>query len=114
MNIALRNGDHVIFAYHDRAFRNTEDCLATLRVWKERGITVHFANLHVDMNDPKGAFMITVMAGCAQMDSAMKSERIKEVFSGFEAMGRLGNGHAPMGFKLVGKPMLGSWPVCVW
>ena len=42
-------------------------------------------------------------AACAQMDSAMKSERIKEVFAGFPAMGRLGNGHAPMGFKLVGK-----------
>ena len=33
----------------------------------------------------------------------MKSDRIKEVFSGFEAMGRMGNGHAPMGFKLMGR-----------
>ena len=103
MNCALRSGDHVIFAYHDRAFRNTEDCLATLRVWKERGIIVHFANLHVDMNTPQGMFMVTIMASCAQMDSAMKSERIKEVINSFPALGRLRNGHAPMGFKLVGQ-----------
>jgi len=55
------------------------------------------------MNTPQGELLVAVMAACAQMDSAMKSERIKEVFAGFPAMGRLGNGHAPMGFKLVGK-----------
>lgn len=103
MNIELRQGDHVIFAYLDRAFRNTEDCLGTLRTWKARGIIVHFANLHVDMNTPQGELLVAVMAACAQMDSAMKSERIKEVFAGFPAMGRMSNGRAPMGFKLSGK-----------
>ena len=103
MNQFLHGGDHVIFAYLDRAFRNTEDCLGTLRVWKTRGITVHFANLHVDMNTPMGPFLVAVLAAGAQMESAMKSERIKEVFAGFPALGRVRNGHAPIGYKLTGK-----------
>jgi DNA invertase Pin-like site-specific DNA recombinase len=109
MNMELRSGDHVIFAYLDRAFRNTEDCLSTLRMWKRRGIVVHFANLHINMNTPMGEMVVTIMAACAQMDSAMKSERIKEVFAGFPAMGRVGNGHAPIGFKLIGRKANGKF-----
>lgn len=109
MNMALRSGDHVIFAYLDRAFRNTEDCLSTLRMWKRRDIIVHFANLHINMNTPLGEMVVTIMAACAQMDSAMKSERIKEVFKTFPSLGRVGNGHAPMGFKLSGRKVNGKW-----
>ena len=100
---SLRKGDHVIFAYLDRAWRNTEDCLTTIRLWKERGVTVHFANQHIDTSTVMGELVLTIMAACAKMDSQMKSERNKEVCRGFPAKGRLNNGHAPMGFKLAGK-----------
>lgn len=98
---SLRAGDHVIFAYLDRVWRNTEDCLATLRLWKERGVIVHFANMHIDTNTAMGEFFITIMAASAKMDSAMKSERIKEVFRGLRAQGRLNCGPTPIGFKLI-------------
>ena len=109
LNGALRDGDHVIFAYLDRVFRNTEDCLGTIRTWRARGITVHFANLHVDANSAMGEFLITGLAAGARMESALKSERNKEICNTFEAMGRLRNGHAPMGFKLVGRKVKGKW-----
>ncbi len=97
-----RGGDHVIFAYLDRAFRDTEDCLTTLREFKRRGIIAHFANLRIDMDSAVGEMMITIMAAVAQMESKMKSERIKEVLAGLAVKGRMANGHAPMGFKLSG------------
>ncbi len=97
-----REGDHVIFAYLDRVFRNTEDCLTTLREFKRRGIIAHFVNLRIDMDSAIGEYMITIMAASAQMDSKMKSERIKEVLAGLAVKGRMANGHAPMGFKLSG------------
>ncbi len=100
---SLQSGDHVVFAYLDRAWRNTEDCLHTLRLWRNRGVTVHFANQHIDTSTAQGEMLLTILAACAKMDSHLKSERVKEVFCGFKAKSRLANGHAPMGFKLVGK-----------
>ena len=102
MNRALRKGDHVIFAYLDRVFRNTEDCLATMRQWKKRGIIAHFANVRIDMDSAMGEMLITILAACAQMESAMKSERIKGVNATLVKEGRKPNGHAPIGYKLIG------------
>jgi DNA invertase Pin-like site-specific DNA recombinase len=99
---SLHEGDHVVFAYLDRIWRNTEDCLTTLRLWTQRGIIVHFANLHIDTNSVQGKLLLTVLAACAEMDSGMKSERIKEVFRGLKAAGRSCNGKAPFGYKLTG------------
>ncbi len=98
----VQRGDHVIFAYLDRAFRNTEDCLSVLRYFKDRGVIAHFANVKIDMDTAIGELTVTIMAACAKMESAMKSERIKEVFAGFVGKGRVANGHAPIGFKLFG------------
>jgi DNA invertase Pin-like site-specific DNA recombinase len=103
LNHLLRAGDHVVFAYLDRTWRNTEDCLSTLRKWDARGVTVHFANIHVDTQSVQGKLLLTIMAACAEMDSRMKSERTKEAMAYFPSVGRKSNGHAPLGFKLVGK-----------
>jgi DNA invertase Pin-like site-specific DNA recombinase len=103
LHAGLNDGDHVVFAYHDRAFRNTVDCLTTLKDWKKRGVVVHFADIRVDISTAQGEMFITSLASHAQMESGMKSERVKEVFSAFKDQGRKSNGHAPMGFKLVGQ-----------
>lgn len=100
----LRNGDHVVFAYLDRAFRSTTDCLHTLRRFKRRGVTVHFANLRIDMNTPTGELVITIMAACAQMDSAIKSERIKAALRELRRLGRASNKSPPMGYRHTGRP----------
>jgi DNA invertase Pin-like site-specific DNA recombinase len=103
MNRQLRQGDHVVFAYLDRVFRDTEDCLTTLKDWKKRGVTPHFADVRIDMNSAMGEMLITILAACARMESAMKSERIKGTFVEMAKEGRKSNGHAPMGYKLVGQ-----------
>jgi len=102
MDRKLKRGDHVIFAYFDRVFRSTEDCLATLRDWKQRGIVAHFVNMRVDMDTALGDFFVTVIAATNQLDSAMKGERIKGVNAELMKEGRKSNGHPPMGFRLVG------------
>ena len=99
----LCRGDHVIFAYLNRAFRNTIDCLDTLRMFKRRGVAVHFANMRVDMSSPIGEIIITVIAALAQMDSAMKSEYTKAALAELHRQGRMRDGHAPLGFRLTGR-----------
>lgn len=71
----LGEGDHVIFAYLDRAFRGFRDCAVMLDAWEKRGVTVHFLVPHVDTSTPFGQAMIQIAAVFAQMDSALKSER---------------------------------------
>jgi len=103
LNQQLRKGDHVIFAYLDRAWRNTEDCLATMRRWTARGVAAHFADMRIDSTTAQGKFTLTVLAAAVEMDSHLKSERVKESFSGMMALGKTRNGHAPIGYKLIGK-----------
>ena len=103
LNRSLQNGDHVVFAFLNRAWRNTEDCLSTVRKWESRGVIVHFANLHISTNTAQGKLLLTIMAACAEMDSTMKSEQTKAAMAYFPSVGRMRNGHAPMGFKLIGQ-----------
>lgn len=74
----LQEGDHVCFAYLDRAFRNTVDCLKMTRFWIERRIRIHFLDINIDTSTPFGEAFLTIAATFAQLDSRLKSERIKE------------------------------------
>src|SRR5262245_49427634 len=52
---ALAPGDAVVASKLDRAFRDTEDCLSTVRMWGERGIKVHILDLPIaDVSSPEG------------------------------------------------------------
>lgn len=76
---ALRPGDHVIFAHLDRGFRAILDFAALMTVWKAKRITIHFADLGVDLSTPAGALVANIMASVAQSQSDMISERNKEI-----------------------------------
>jgi DNA invertase Pin-like site-specific DNA recombinase len=102
LHYGLRPGDHVVFAYLDRGWRNTEDCLTTLRLWKERGVVVHFADFNIDSNTWIGELLIRIIAAVAEMRSSIASERLKAICQEFRKQGRPANGHAPLGFRLIG------------
>ena len=74
----LQPGDHICFAYLDRGFRNTVDCLNTVRHWRDSGITVHFLDMNIDTSTPFGEAFLTMAAAFAQLDSRLKSQRVKE------------------------------------
>lgn len=71
----------VIISKLDRAFRNTVDCLQTVESWDKRGYGLHVINLagaSIDTRSPSGRFMLTVMAGVAELERGMIEERTSE------------------------------------
>jgi DNA invertase Pin-like site-specific DNA recombinase len=108
LNAFLHAGDHVIFAYLNRAFRNTVDCLNTVKHWKQRGVIVHFVDLQTNTSTASGELILTVIAASAQMESANVSERILAAFAELQKHGRTRGGHAPYGWKLLPRQRIGE------
>ncbi len=96
----LKSGDHVIFAHLDRGFRATLDFAALIDVWKSKDVTVHFADLSVDLGTPQGMLVANIMASVAQGQSDLTSERNKEIASRMRKLNRPRNGQKRLGHKL--------------
>lgn len=73
----LKAGDHVIFGRLDRAFRSMKDFALTHENWRQRGITMHFADQQLDMGSATGIAMGGLLSVFAQWESMAKSERTK-------------------------------------
>lgn len=78
LDLKLKKGDVVVFAYLDRAFRSFRDFAVTCQKWIDRGVAVIFLDPQVDMTDIWGRAMAGIFAIFAQLDSDLKSKRNKE------------------------------------
>lgn len=70
--------DAVVSYKLDRLFRDASDCLLVTKAWDESGIALHLIDLGgqaVDTTSPMGRFFLTVMAGAAEMERSLISER---------------------------------------
>ena len=75
----VRAGDTVRVKSPDRLARSTTDLLALVEVLQAKGVTVEFIdNPALNTNTPQGEFMLTVLAGVAQLERAMIRERQAE------------------------------------
>lgn len=78
----------------DRVFRDCADCLAVVRDWDRRGISLHLVDLGgqtVDTGTAMGRFFLTVMAGAAELERNLVGERTKAALAHLKANGvRLG------------------------
>lgn len=97
----LKKGDLVIFARFDRAFRTVRDFSNTTTTWTKRGIGIHFVNPQIDLTTAYGRAFAQIAGVFAELESAIKSERNKEVAARLKADGR------PVGSK----PSVGYRPV---
>jgi hypothetical protein len=97
----VRGGDHVIFAHLDRGFRAVLDHAALVTTWTSLGITVHYADLGVDLSTPQGMLVANIMAAVAQGHSDTLSERNKEIAARMKKLNRPCNGQKKLGYKLV-------------
>lgn len=77
LHLALRPGDHVVFAVLSRGFRNIRDFLRTKDVFDALGVMMHFADLRVDMQTASGQFMVHILAAAEQWYAQLASERNK-------------------------------------
>ena len=105
----LKAGDHVIFAYLDRGFRAVLDFAALIDVWRSQHVTVHFADLGVDLSTGPGMLVANIMASVAQGQSDLYSERNKAIAARLRKMNRPTNGTKRLGYKLAGKGKHRYW-----
>jgi len=70
--------DSVVVVKLDRAFRNTVDCLSVASEWEKREVGLHILDLGgnaVDTQSASGRFVLTVLAGVAEMERMQIKER---------------------------------------
>ena len=71
----LRKGDEVYAVRLDRLGRNTRDVLELAEKVKDAGATLQVGDLGLDTSTTSGEFMLTVIAGVAQMERRIMLER---------------------------------------
>ncbi len=86
----------------DRLFRDAGDCLTVTKRWDKRGISLHLVNLGgqvVDTSSAMGRFFLTVMAGVAEMERNLISERTQVAMAHLKSQNRR-IGNVPYGKSL--------------
>lgn len=81
---------HVVATKLDRLFRDADDCLAQVKKWRKRGVTLHildFGGEAFNSNSTMGKFFLTVTAAIAEMERGMIADRIKAVLDRKRARG---------------------------
>lgn len=86
----------------DRLFRDASDCLATTSQWDKSGVALHLLDMggqSIDTSSAMGRMFLTMMAGMAEMERNLTSERTKAALSHKKAKGeRVGT--VAYGFQL--------------
>ena len=99
--LARRNGPrHVVCVKLDRAFRSAADCLAVTGEWDRRGVSLHLTDLGgqaVDTSSAMGRFMLTVLAGAAELEKNLIGERTAAAMATMKAAGKYTGGYVPFG-----------------
>lgn len=78
---ALQAGDTLVVTTLDRLGRSTQNMLALAAKLQADGVNLRVLNLGgdaIDTSKPMGKLMFTVMAGLAEMELAIKTERIRD------------------------------------
>ena len=92
----------VVTAKLDRLFRDCGDCLEVTKAWDKRGAALHLVDMGgqtVDTSTAMGRFFLTVMAGAAELERGMVSERTAVAMAHVKATGRR-VGAVPYGYRL--------------
>ncbi len=99
---AIRKGTAgvVVMLKLDRGFRNASDCLQTVEAWDRKEISLHIVDLGgnaVDTTSAAGKFMLTVLAGAAEMERNLTRERTKAAMQVKRTRGERVSRYAPCG-----------------
>ncbi len=92
--------DGIVIYKLDRMFRNTVDALTTAKDFDKRGIALHSINEKLDTQSAMGRFFFTLMAGLAEMERNLISERTTDALANKRADGYR-TGEIPLGFDLI-------------
>ncbi len=102
MAIRKKKTKAVVMLKLDRMFRNAGDCLTTIEAWDKSGLALHVVDLGgnaIDTTSAAGRFMLVVLAGAAEMERNLISERTKSAMAIKRANGQR-VGAVPFGYDL--------------
>lgn len=102
MNFALEPGDHVIFYKLDRAFRNMRDLVTCVEIWEERGITIHFTDMPLDLKNVFGKMMLYMSGVFSDAERQMASDRSQATMEYLKEHGRPRNRFPKYGHRITG------------
>lgn len=100
---ALSPGDTLVFTKIDRVFRSMRDQCNTLANWAEQGLKVVILDMPIQYDDPFGRAMLESMGSHAQLESALKGQRIREVNAYLKQNNLPYGGCRPLGWLVVNK-----------
>lgn len=98
-----KRAQSVVMLKLDRGFRNAGDCLNTVEKWDGAGIALHIVDLGgnaIDSTSAAGKFMLTVLAGAAEMERNLTRERTKSALAIKKSNGQRISGRIPYGYDL--------------
>jgi DNA invertase Pin-like site-specific DNA recombinase len=87
----------------DRAFRNTVECLLTVKKWARLGVELHiidFGGNSIDSTTATGELLLTFIAGMASWEKAQIGERTKSALNHKKLRKEKTGGDVPYGFDL--------------
>jgi DNA invertase Pin-like site-specific DNA recombinase len=99
---------HVVCLKLDRLFRDAEDALRQTRKWDKSGVSLHLVDMGgqtISTGSAMGRLFLTLMAGCAELERNLVSERTISVLTYKRQQGRVFN-HSPYGFGRVGDNLI--------
>ena len=104
LNLKVRQGDHILLALGDRAFRSAADCCVCIKDWTERGVAVHYVNTGgLDTSTSVGRLVAQILASLGEFEGELRSERQRARNEAARAKGLPTNGHAAWGWKIIGE-----------
>ena len=95
----LQPGDLVVFPRLDRAFRGVSDFALTIERWMKTGVLIQFVNPQVDLTTAYGMAFAQIAAVFAQLESAIKSERLQEAQARGRERGQKMGKHPSFGWR---------------
>ena len=87
----LPKGTHVICSKLDRMFRSTPDGLLTMQYFRERDITLHFADqggCTLDLSTGEGEFLVTILLSAAALEPRRTADRTSKAMKHRQANGQ--------------------------
>jgi DNA invertase Pin-like site-specific DNA recombinase len=99
---------HVVCLKLDRLFRDAEDALRQTKAWDKAGVSLHLVDMggqSLSTGSAMGRMFLTLMAGCAELERNLVSERTISVLTHKRQQGRVFN-HPPYGFGRVGDKLV--------
>ena len=102
MMAKLKKGDAIVAVKLDRLFRDARDCLNTVHLLRERGVSLFLLDMGFDdlCSNGLSRFFLTMASGFAEMERERIRERILTTKADRRERGKFNGGYVPFGFTV--------------